>query len=366
MASVAKYTSEAIVNMLRHNKRLVQNPSNPDICKKDDPRSKLNYSIPLDHDEKMTDYEYYKKLVKQNFLYGRGTAREKQAVTACSWVVTLPKELTGNPKQERVFFQAVFDFISHRYGKENIISNSIHYDEAGQPHMHILFAPVVPIVPEHLHFKTRKTTEPFVTETGRYEYKIVPTLKDGKPIPKKYTKAADQYNSKLAAKQLLNPLELSHFHSDLQNYLRKHGIAGSESVLNGSTANGNIKVDALKQITKTTGLTLGQINDLQVQVQKSHAYIEKLEQVLSQKNQIISAASQENAALQKYIAQIESAYKNVQAELSQATEKIEQLEKHQTIEKSQQTGWGTDHVWGEAPSTTWGKNTKIIEEEKQW
>ena len=126
MASVQKFTSASMIQMLRHNNRSIKEPSNTNI---DKARSHLNYSFPLNH-HGLSDYRYYKNLVGEKYLYGRRSAREETAITGCGWVVTLPKELQGQPEKEAAFFKGVFDFISERYGQDNILNNAIHYDES--------------------------------------------------------------------------------------------------------------------------------------------------------------------------------------------------------------------------------------------
>lgn len=428
MAGVAKFTDEAVSSMIRHNQRLVENPSNPDICSKDDPRSKLNYSIPLDHGG-LTDYEYYKQLIDKSYLYGRGSAREKDAITACGWVVTLPKEITGDREKEKAFFQGVFDFCANRYGKENIISNSIHYDEGGQPHIHIIFSPITKLDHKQVQFKTQKQKIAVKLESGRYEYPYKFKLdENGEKIAlKNYARMSDYYDTKIAAAEVLNKAELQHFHQDLQSYLTQNGIEGA--VLNGATANGNMTVKSMKEFTRATGLTVDQIQEiktektvleekvlskdqtitrlvaavqerdskittLQQEILQQHTSLEKVQTVASEKQQLqeqlrsqeeritkmetalsekehqLSFSAERNTALQERIQKLEQAYEAKQQELEAAQAKIEQLEKEKTVERSQtekEQSWGTSNTssWGRDTSTGWGKSTEFTEE-KTW
>ncbi len=166
MASVEKYTHEAVQAMIRHNGRDVENPSNKDI---DPERTKLNYSFPLEHGG-LTDKEYFEQLVGSKYLYGRGTQREKDAIMAFGWIVTLPEELKGNPEKEKAFFEGAFNFISERYGKKNVINNYIHYDEGGSPHLHVLVCAVTKLDHDQVQYKTVKTPNAVRLEAGRYEY----------------------------------------------------------------------------------------------------------------------------------------------------------------------------------------------------
>lgn len=62
MASVQKFTSASMIQMLRHNNRSIKEPSNTSI---DNARSHLNYSFPLNH-HGLSDYRYYQNLVGEN------------------------------------------------------------------------------------------------------------------------------------------------------------------------------------------------------------------------------------------------------------------------------------------------------------
>ena len=178
MAHQQKFTHDEMCAQNGHVDREHTNPSNPDIDKE---RTHLNYSFPMEHNG-LKPFDYYKKLIGEKYLYGRGTKREKNAVTGCGWVVTLPRELYGDVEQEKAFFQGVFDFISNRYGRENIINNSVHYDEAGLPHIHVIFSPVTTLDHDVVQYKTVKTTQAVKLDSGRYEYtyrfKLMKTVKE--------------------------------------------------------------------------------------------------------------------------------------------------------------------------------------------
>ena len=215
MASVEKYTREEVLWELKHNYRLFPNPTNSDIAPE---LSHLNKTLQVRDGEIPSDpaiaakneYEYFK--VRLNELRCMNRADVK---VLAGWVVTLPKEITGEMEQER-FFQGVLDFLSLLYGKKNIISARVHYDEGvrdksgklivGQPHIHVLFIPV--------------------------------------SVDKK------RGEEKVCAKEVLSKKALKVFHSDLQSYLNKNGISGK--VVSGITKKqgGNISVAGLKRITE--------------------------------------------------------------------------------------------------------------------
>ena len=94
------------------------------------------------------------------------------------WVVTAPKDLSEADYD--MFFQSSFQFLSNRYGIENVIQATVHNDESGQPHLHFLFIPVAP--------------------------------------DKKHG------GEKICANDVLNKKELRNFHPDLQRHLKNDGI----------------------------------------------------------------------------------------------------------------------------------------------
>ena len=72
-------------------------------------------------------------------------ALEKAAekpVAVVGWVFTLPKDIDKDSQEARDFFQHTYDFLSARYGKQNVIGAHVHLDE-NRPHMHFFFAPIV-------------------------------------------------------------------------------------------------------------------------------------------------------------------------------------------------------------------------------
>ena len=222
MASVEKFSDVAVYNQIRHNARKIAHPSNKDILPE---LSHLNYSLLPDHDG-MEAYQYYKERKSQLYVLQRDDVK-----TLAGWVVTLPKEISALEDQHR-FFECAFDFLSARYGGQNVVQAMVHYDEgvrrkvrddsgkevldesgncvreivAGQPHLHFLFIPTVPdLNPKH----------------GKDE--------------------------KVCAKEVLTKRDLQTFHDDLQKYLKAHGVDGR--VQTGITKkNGrNYTVDELKE-----------------------------------------------------------------------------------------------------------------------
>ena len=90
MAELEKFTDDGVMMLLKHSDRQLKNDSNKDIVEE---KKDLNYSVSMEHDG-LSPREYYKQIKDSSYLYGRGSQREAEAVTCCSWVVTLPKSVS--------------------------------------------------------------------------------------------------------------------------------------------------------------------------------------------------------------------------------------------------------------------------------
>lgn len=356
MASVQKFTHDAMCSQKCHVNREYKNPSNQDIAPD---RTPLNYSFPMKHNG-MDAFSYYKQLIGEKYLYGRGTQREKDAITGCGWVVTLPQEIYGDADKEKEFFAAVYDFISNRYGEENIITNAIHYDEAGLPHIHVVFCPVTDLDHDVVQNKTVKTSNAIQLESGRYEYTYRFKLdENGDRIPlKNYAHMSDYFDEKIDSNTVINKAELQHFHTDLQQYLSDNGIDGA--VVNGKTGT-NFSVKELKDFTQRTGLHLQDVQALQGDRTLLESLTQYEKQNVELKQTFTSTLEQLSAAHAALLAK--------DNELQIALERIKALEtelsqtRSQTIElKSAQKEyiWGNDNSWGSIQ-----KNHEH-EEEKLW
>ncbi|SNU06678.1 Plasmid recombination enzyme [Lachnospiraceae bacterium] len=350
MASIEKFTHEAIVSMLRHNTRTVAEPANTNI---DPERQKLNYSFHMNHCG-LSDYQYYKKIIDEKYIYGRGTQREKHTVTSCSWVVTAPKEICGDPIKEKNFFQGVFDFVSKRYGKDNIVNNAVHYDESGSPHIHIIFCPVTDLNHDKVRYKTTKTKNVIKKASGRYEYECNYVLKNGTTVPaneyevkdnidlriplKNYSKMSDYYDEKISANDVLNKIELKNFHYDLQKYLDENDIEGS--VITGKTGGINYSVKTLKDFTEKTGLRLDEVKEIQGERSLLEKYVEQnskiknLESLLYEKIALIESLQKEIITAKDNYFKLSSDFKaellNKDAQIQKLTKDISEKD-HQII-----------------------------------
>lgn len=160
----------------------------------------LNYD--LKDRNGMTATEYYRSKIDEisGEMKARGRTLRKDAVTLCSWVVTVPKDIPEEKQGE--FFQGCFDFFSARYGSDSIVTAAVHLDET-TPHMHLQFMPIV-------------------------------TDKDG--------------SRRLCAKDLENRRSLSSVHRDLEKELTTK-LGNRITLLNGATEGGNKTVQELKAET---------------------------------------------------------------------------------------------------------------------
>ena len=347
LASCEKYTHEAVCSQSAHVSREHANPANPDI---DRQRTHLNYSFPMDH-HGLSPFAYYKKRIKETYLYGRGSKREKDAVTGVGWIVSLPKELIGNEEKERAFFQATYNFISDRYGPENIINNAVHMDESGVPHIHVLFAPITKINHDVIQYKTVKTTHAERLPSGRYEYTYRFRQDDnGARIKlKNYARISDYYDEKIDANSVLNKMELRNFHPDLQKYLSDHGIEGK--VCTGKTGT-NFTVKELKSFTKATGIHLDDIKE-------SIGEKSILEGIVDRDIKI--------SALEEKITELEKSIEQKNIALQQAQDAIRSYEKKIEIQHSNPNlNWGTYSSWESKGHSGWGTSDKKNDIEEQW
>lgn len=197
MAHLEKFAKNNLGILLRHYDRSVGlNNGNENI---DHSKSKLNYNLAKD-DQPLKQLDFIHKRLSQVKVQNR-----KDVNVMCSWVVTIPKPFYKNMYDENVqtFFQETYNFLSERYGRNNVISAYVHLDEI-TPHMHFAFIPV--------------------TEDKR---------KGG---------------YKVSAKEVITRIDLRSFHKDLSN--RMIDVFGYDiGIINKATEIGNKKVIELKRET---------------------------------------------------------------------------------------------------------------------
>jgi hypothetical protein len=132
IASVKKFTENDVSAILAHNERSIHTPSNLDIQPE---LSSLNYH--LEPVRPLSCYDYFKKRKSELYSFQR-----KDVKVMAGWIITAPRELPA--EQQKAFFRTAYQFLADRYGSENIVQAVVHCDEAGQPHLHCCFIPVVP------------------------------------------------------------------------------------------------------------------------------------------------------------------------------------------------------------------------------
>jgi len=126
----------------------------------------------------------------------------KDVKVMCSWIVTVPKSI-ANTDNERQFFQETYNFLSEKYGKENVVSAYVHKDEV-TPHMHFAFIPIV-------EDKKKKKL-------------------------------------KVSAKECVGVNDLKAFHRELDGHLSKRmGKKYGGDILNEATKEGNKSIEELKR-----------------------------------------------------------------------------------------------------------------------
>ena len=371
----------------------------------------------IDHDG-LTDREYYQKRINETYVYGRGTSREETAVTLCECVITCPQEIKDDHSKIERFYKGVYDFISNRYGAENMVCAAVHFDEVkkrellrGTVHGHFDFTPIVELDHEQVQYKTIRTQNAIQTETGRYifEKKFVLDENGNKIKLNNYSHMTDYYDTKLDACTLLNKAELQHFHKDLQKYLDDNGIEGK--ILTGTTGGVNYSIKELKEFTERTGLrredvdkmlagksilesyveSQTRIHELEQTIENKDIYIESLErsqteektyteqaersdkieyktelenlhETVTQQEKTIENLSGKNEELQRKLdeaeKQIENKNKEVERVRLQAEEAKKEESKNRSWSREETNGWGTSSArsWEAQRRSEWDQN----------
>ena len=153
MANVEKFAFSNAWAILQHDTRTKDLTKsiykNKDI---DLSKSDLNYSF-IDNSKEDQAYNSLKKRLSEVKVQDRADVK-----VLCSWVVTLPADVKTD--DECKFFESTYNFMCAKYGKQNIISADVHYDES-RPHLHCTFVPVVK--------NTAKSKSPFAYKVSAKE-----------------------------------------------------------------------------------------------------------------------------------------------------------------------------------------------------
>lgn len=136
-----KFKGKCARDVVEHNGRTDKtrphSHSNEDI---DPTRSHLNYDL-IERENGISATAFFNKQIaeiKKAYQEKNGKALRKDAVTLCSWVVTLPKDFTGN---EQGFFKNAVEFFKERYPECIPVTATVHKDETS-PHLHYSFIPI--------------------------------------------------------------------------------------------------------------------------------------------------------------------------------------------------------------------------------
>lgn len=195
MAHISKYTKTVIGHMTNHYGRQENDGVkrgneniNPEL-------THLNYNLAADT-QPLAQLDFLHKRLSEVKVQNR-----KDVNVLCDWVLTVPKELPAQAQEQ--FFKASYEFMSARYGSENIVSAFVHMDET-TPHMHFAFIPV--------------------------------------------TADKKKGGFKVSAKEVVTRSDLQTFHSDLEEYLYKNIGLERGLILSGITQEqgGNKTVKELK------------------------------------------------------------------------------------------------------------------------
>ena len=186
MAHVAKFSQSALGHMNNHYERISDDCVRRGNTNIDSTRTHMNYNLAADMQPK-SGTEFIAERLGNVRVQNRA-----DVIKMADWVVTQPKTLP--PERSKEFFQHTFQFLSDRYGRNNVVSAHVHMDET-TPHLHFAFVPVT-------------------KNTG---------------------KSAGKYPEKLCARQVLTRHDLQTFHTDLQRYLQEK-MQCRVDVLNENTA----------------------------------------------------------------------------------------------------------------------------------
>jgi len=130
---VQKFKAADVKGIQSHDRRERDSRSNPDI---DKAKSAENYSL-VSSDNLSTAIQGRIDSLEMT------KAVRKDAVVMAQLLVTSDHDFFKNltPEKEKAFFQQSLKFIEDRYGKENVLSATVHKDEK-TPHMHVNLTPI--------------------------------------------------------------------------------------------------------------------------------------------------------------------------------------------------------------------------------
>ena len=133
----AKYKSENLKGIYRHNERRNTNYSNKNI---DKDKSYLNYSL------KYPQFTYEREFERVRKEYNLKGQIKTVSNIVCEYIITSDKAFfeTIGEDETRRYFETAYKFVCEYkdLGEQYILSAKVHMDEE-TPHMHLVFIPVV-------------------------------------------------------------------------------------------------------------------------------------------------------------------------------------------------------------------------------
>lgn len=131
-----KIKSGGVRGIENHDRRITKSHTNPDI---NIDNSYLNEEI---HDQGDTR-SYHMRIKERIAELNLDKAVRKDAVVMCEFIATSDNDFFNKLSigAQRRFLTSSYEFIADRYGSENIIHATIHYDEK-TPHLHVGIVPV--------------------------------------------------------------------------------------------------------------------------------------------------------------------------------------------------------------------------------
>ena len=133
---VQKFTAGSVKGIEIHDKREKdKSHTNKEI---DWSKTDLNYDLAPD-----SNLSFSMRAKERINQLGLKRAVRKDAIVVAQALVTSDKSFfdSSTPQETEQFFKDSYEFLADRYGKENVVSATVHMDEK-TPHMHFNFVPV--------------------------------------------------------------------------------------------------------------------------------------------------------------------------------------------------------------------------------
>src|SRR5688500_16337261 len=125
MAHVQKFARGSVGGLSNHIERKTENHSNKEIDKE---RTHENYDL-CEQEGDMTS-RYQERLADLHCL------NRADVKVMADWTVTIPVGFNGATEGSQTqIFEETDEFLSERYGEENVVGSIVHNDET-TPHMH--------------------------------------------------------------------------------------------------------------------------------------------------------------------------------------------------------------------------------------